>query len=252
MKILISEQEKNEILNKHKNFKKILENELSKLNRGLVIEQNNNEKESDVLDSAKTVGCLTNGKLGEKSVRPAWIKIVKGLLPGKFDVGDEIVQYGDFTYEVYSKSNPSTPKGKFKWKCPELDASSTTTPTPANNANVETKPSESKYQTDRKSTDAAAEKFLNDFRPNVEGCVKMIEKFYETWENDVTNMDEQLFNQLKKETQTCANYFNGKWRGMAFRGPIRKKIEDLQGGIGGTESSSKWRLIKPRDYDSKK
>ena len=46
--------------------------------------------------------------------------------------------------------------------------------------------------------------------------------------------------------QTCANYFNGKWKGMAFRGPIRKKIEDLQGGIGGTESSSKWRLLTPR------
>lgn len=244
MKILISEQEKNEILNKHKNFKKILENELSKLNRGLVIEQNNNEKESDVLDSAKTAGCLTNGKLGEKSGRPAWIKIVKGLLPGKFDVGDEIVQYGDFTYEVYSKNNPSTPKGKFKWKCPELDASTTTTQTPTNNTNSK----KSKYQLDRESTDAAAEKFLDEFRPNVDGCVKMIERFYETWENDVTNMDEKIFNQLKSETQTCANYFNGSWKGKLGRGPVRKKIELLQGGIGGTESSSKWRLLTPRNF----
>mgnify|MGYP007090480676 CR=1 FL=1 len=80
--------------------------------------------------------------------------------------------------------------------------------TSTNNTNTETTPdNKSKYQLDRESTDAAAEKFLNAFRPNVDGCVKMIERFYETWENDVTNMDEQLFNQLKSESQTCANYF---------------------------------------------
>jgi len=246
-KILISEQEKNEILNKHKNFKKILENELEKLNRGLTLEQTS---DTDVLDAAQTVGCLRNGKIETVGGKEGYVKIAKGSIPGIIEVGDKVVQYADFTFFVYPKGS-QTPKGPYKWECDQL-TNTPTTSTPANNANVETKPSESKYQTDRKSTDAAAEKFLNEFRPNVEGCVKMIERFYETWENDVTNMDEQLFNQLKKETQTCANYFNGKWRGMAFRGPIRKKIEDLQGGIGGTESSSKWRLIKPRDYDSKK
>jgi hypothetical protein len=227
MKILITEQEKNEILNKHKNFKKILENELSKLNRGLVIEQDNNEKVVIDLDSAKKNGCLTNGNFDNRSGKRVWIKKAKNANPGKFEIGDEIVQYGDGTYEVYSPTNPSTPKGKFKWRCPD---------------------NKSKYELDREKTDAAVETFLNQFRPNVDGCVKMIERFYETWENDVTNMDEQLFNQLKSETQTCANYFNGSWKGKLGRGPVRKKIELLQGGIGGTESSSKWRLLTPRNF----
>lgn len=244
MKILITEQEKNEILNKHKNFKQILENELSKLNRGLVIEQDNNENESGVLDSAKTVGCLTNGKIGEKSGRPAYIKISKGSLPGKIEVGDEIVQYGDFTYEVYSKSNPSTPKGKFKWKCPELSTSSTPTDTTKPETTSKT------LNQERKEINNQVKKYLTDFRPEPKWCTETLEYFYETWENDINDIDGDLFNQLKKNSQTCANFFNGKWRNMAFRGPIRKKIELLQGGIGGTESSSKWRLIKPRDFSN--
>ena len=245
-KILISEQEKNEILNKHKNFKKILENELEKLNRGLTLEQTSDK---DVLDAAETVGCLRNGKIEPIGGKEGYVKIAKGSIPNIIEVGDKVVQYADFTFFVYPKGS-QTPKGPYKWECDKLDDSitttsstQTTTTTPTNN--------KSKYQLDRESTDDAAEKFLDEFRPNVDGCVKMIEKFYETWENDVTNMDEQIFNKLKSETQTCANYFNGKWKNMAFRGPIRKKIELLQGGIGGTESSSKWRLLTPRNFKDK-
>ena len=242
-KILISEQEKNEILNKHKNFKKILENELEKLNRGLTLEQTSDK---DVLDAAETVGCLRNGKIETIGGKEGYVKIAKGSIPNIIEVGDKVVQYADFTFFVYPKGS-QTPKGPYKWECDKLDDSTTKAQTSTNNTNTETTPdNKSKYQKDRESTDAAAEKFLNEFRPNVDGCVKMIERFYETWENDVTNMDEQIFNKLKSETQTCANYFNGSWKGKLGRGPVRKKIELLQGGIGGTESSSKWRLLTPR------
>lgn len=241
-KILISEQEKNEILNKHKDFKKILENELEKLNRGLTLEQTSDK---DVLDAAETVGCLRNGKIEPIGGKEGYVKIAKGSIPNVIEVGDKIVQYADFTFFVYPKGS-ETPKGPYKWECDKLDNSTTTTSSTQTPTTTPTTTSDkSKYQLDRESTDAAAKLFLDQFRPNVDGCVKMIEKFYETWENDV-NMDEQLFNQLKSESQTCANYFNGSWKGKLGRGPVRKKIELLQGGIGGTESSSKWRLLTPR------
>ena len=242
-KILISEQEKNEILNKHKNFKKILENELEKLNRGLTLEQTSDK---DVLDAAETVGCLRNGKIETIGGKEGYVKIAKGSIPNVIEVGDKIVQYADFTFFVYPKGS-ETPKGPYKWECDKLDNSTTTTSSTQTPTTTPTTTSnKSKYELDREKTDEATEQFLKDFRPNVDGCVKMIERFYETWENDITNMKEELFNELKSETQTCANYFNGSWKGKLGRGPVRKKIELLQGGIGGTESSSKWRLLTPR------
>lgn len=236
-KILISEQEKNEILNKHKNFKKILENELEKLNRGLTLEQTSDR---DVLDTAETMGCLRNGKIEPIGGKEGYVKIAKGSIPNVIEVGDKVVQYADFTFFVYPKGS-QTPKGPYKWECDKLDDSTTkTSSTTANNTGQNT-------TTSTPDINQSAKDELQQFSATPENCVTTIELFYETWEDNITEMNPEIFDKLKKQSQICANYFNGRWKGKLGRGPVRKKIAILQGDnmYGGPSGTSKWRLEKP-------
>lgn len=236
-KILISEQEKNEILNKHKNFKKILENELEKLNRGLTLEQTSDR---DVLDTAETMGCLRNGKIEPIGGKEGYVKIAKGSIPNVIEVGDKVVQYADFTFFVYPKGS-QTPKGPYKWECDKLDDSTTkTSSTTANNTGQNT-------TTSTPDINQRAKNELQQFSATPESCVTTIELFYETWEDNITQMNPAIFDDLKKQSQICANYFNGRWKGKLGRGPVRKKIAILQGDnmYGGPSGTSKWRLEKP-------
>jgi len=61
-KIVIQEDEKSSILQKHEDFKKILQENLDHLNRGLVQEQLSTGVISDpVLDGAIKAGCISGG-----------------------------------------------------------------------------------------------------------------------------------------------------------------------------------------------
>lgn len=123
-RILISEDEKFEILNKHNNFKKILENELKHLNRGLVSEQTygTGEVSDPLLDAAIKAGCLTNGKIITFENKPTYIKKATKDLPSRFTAGDTILQYNDYSYWVFPQAGTSR-KGPYKWSCPEINAS---------------------------------------------------------------------------------------------------------------------------------
>jgi hypothetical protein len=121
-RIIINEEEKFEILNKHKDFKKILENELKSLNKGLVSEQNfpTGEVSDPLLKAAESAGCLKNGKIITFENKPVYVKKASKAFPDKFEVGDTIVQYNDYTYWVFPQ-NGAKRKGPYRWSCPEIN-----------------------------------------------------------------------------------------------------------------------------------
>jgi hypothetical protein len=121
---LISENEKFEILNKHNNFKKILENELKHLNRGLVSEQTlpTGQVSDPLLAAASKAGCINNGSITMFEGKPVYMKKAKKDLSPKFAIGDTLVLYNDYSYWVFPQAGTSR-KGPYKWSCPEINAS---------------------------------------------------------------------------------------------------------------------------------
>ena len=122
-KILIQEDEKSQILQKHQDFKKVLQENLENLNRGLVQEQVKTGVVSDpILDGAIAAGCISGGQTISYGGKPAYYKVAKKDRDNKYIVGDKILLYNDFSYDVLSKDNIK--KGTYKWACPNMNAAS--------------------------------------------------------------------------------------------------------------------------------
>jgi hypothetical protein len=80
--------------------------------------------------------------------------------------------------------------------------------------------------------------------PEKSKCRININDFYNSWENKV-DMADDLFNELKQKVQACVNHYREDWGGLLNLGPLKKKVDLLRGGIGGTSSygdDSKWRI----------
>jgi hypothetical protein len=119
-KFIIKEEEKSEILKKHTEFKKILEEELSNLNRGLVNEQFNTGVVKDpLLTAAERAKCISNGKQITWEGKPGYYKVATADREGRFSIGDKLVIYNDYTYEVYPKDGSK--RKKFTWSCPQIN-----------------------------------------------------------------------------------------------------------------------------------
>jgi len=119
-KFIINEEEKSEILKKHTDFKKILEEELSDLNRGLIQEQFNTGIVSDpLLSAAEKAKCISNGRMISWEGKPGYFKVATADREGRFSIGDKLVIYNDYTYEVYPKDGSK--RKKFTWSCPQIN-----------------------------------------------------------------------------------------------------------------------------------
>jgi hypothetical protein len=120
-KFIINEEEKSEILKKHTDFKKVLKEELSNLNRGLVSEQFNTGVVKDpLLSAAEKANCISNGKqIQLQGKPPGYFKVATVDRKGRYSIGDKLVIYNDYTYEVFPKDG-STRK-KFTWSCPQIN-----------------------------------------------------------------------------------------------------------------------------------
>lgn len=122
-KFIIKEEEKSEILKKHTDFKKTLQEELSNLNRGLVNEQFNTGVVKDpLLTAAEKAKCISNGKQITWEGKPGYYKVATADREGRFSIGDKLVIYNDYTYEVYPKDGSK--RKKFTWSCPQINQDS--------------------------------------------------------------------------------------------------------------------------------
>jgi len=120
-RILIQEDEKSQILQKHQDFKKVLQENLENLNRGLVQEQLATGIVSDpILNGAETAGCISAGKIIMYGGKPAYVKVASKNVPNRYDINDRIVIYNNFTYDVIGPKLEK--KGTFKWTCPKINA----------------------------------------------------------------------------------------------------------------------------------
>lgn len=119
-KFIINEEEKSEILKKHTDFKKILEEELSDLSRGLIQEQFNTGIVSDpLLSAAEKAKCISNGRMISWEGKPGYFKVATADREGRFSIGDKLVIYNDYTYEVYPKDGSK--RKKFTWSCSQIN-----------------------------------------------------------------------------------------------------------------------------------
>ena len=122
-KFIIKEEEKSEILKKHTDFKKTLQEELSNLNRGLVNEQFNTGVVKDpLLAAAENAKCISGGKQITWEGKPGYYKVATADREGRFSIGDKLVIYNDYTYEVYPKDGSK--RKKFTWSCPQINPDS--------------------------------------------------------------------------------------------------------------------------------
>jgi hypothetical protein len=122
-KFIIKEEEKSEILKKHTDFKKTLQEELSNLNRGLVNEQFNTGVVKDpLLAAAEKAKCISGGKQITWEGKPGYYKVATADREGRFSIGDKLVIYNDYTYEVYPKDGSK--RKKFTWSCPQINQDS--------------------------------------------------------------------------------------------------------------------------------
>jgi hypothetical protein len=121
-KMLINEDEKSKILEKHVDFKKVLQESLESLNRGLVQEQLATGVVTDpILNGAEAAGCISGGRIIMYGGKPAYVKIATKASPGRYDVNDRIVVYNNYTYDVISSK--LTKKGTFNWNCSGINKS---------------------------------------------------------------------------------------------------------------------------------
>lgn len=120
-KMLIQEDEKSQILQKHQDFKKVLQENLESLNRGLIQEQVKTGVVSDpVLDGAIAAGCVTGGQVISYGGKPTYYKVATKDNGQKYLIGDKLLINADFTYDVLGKDNVK--KGTYKWACPNMNA----------------------------------------------------------------------------------------------------------------------------------
>lgn len=119
-RLIINEEEKSEILKRHTDFKKVLQEELSNLNRGLVSEQFSTGVVNDtLLSAAEKAKCISGGKQITWEGKPGYYKVATADRDGRFSVGDKLVIYNDYTYEVYPKDGSK--RKKFTWSCPAIN-----------------------------------------------------------------------------------------------------------------------------------
>jgi len=125
-KILIQEDEKLQILQKHKVFKKVLQENLENLNRGLVQEQLSTGVVSDpILNAAQAAGCISNGNLIKYQGKATYFKVAtKDSDKNRYKQGDKLLIYPDYTYTVLGPDNVK--KGVYSWTCPEINKAAET------------------------------------------------------------------------------------------------------------------------------
>ena len=126
-RILINETEKNEILNQHKDFKKILEEKKINLDKGLMIEQR--VQDPIFLDkftiSQVISKCVTNP--GIKAVNTLFkgkpsIKVVSGPDNVKIYTNEPNTNFGGYNSYILNTDETKILKGPMSWKCSKLYA----------------------------------------------------------------------------------------------------------------------------------
>jgi len=146
-RILINETEKNEILNQHKDFKKILEEKKINLDKGLMIEQR--VQDPIFLDkftiSQVISKCVTNP--GVKAVntlfkgKPA-IKVVSGPDNVKIYTNEPNTNFGGYNSYILNTDETKILKGPMSWKCSKLYAEDDTQTAAAKKAEEDKKAKE--------------------------------------------------------------------------------------------------------------
>ena len=126
-RILINETEKNEILNQHKDFKKILEEKKTNLDKGLMIEQR--AQDPIFLDkftiSQVIAKCVTNPNIKAINYlfkgKPA-IKVNSGPDNVKVYTNDPNTNFGGYNSYILNTDETKILKGPMSWKCSKLYA----------------------------------------------------------------------------------------------------------------------------------
>ena len=126
-RILINETEKNEILNQHKDFKKILEEKKTNLDKGLMIEQR--AQDPIFLDkftiSQVIAKCVTNPNIKAINYlfkgKPA-IKVNSGPDNVKVYTNEPNTNFGGYNSYILNTDETKILKGPMSWKCSKLYA----------------------------------------------------------------------------------------------------------------------------------
>jgi hypothetical protein len=131
-RILINETEKNEILNQHKNFKKILEEKKTNLDKGLMIEQRVQDPIFlDKFTMSQVISkCVTNPAVkairttfkGKDGVEKPAIKVVSGPDNVKIYTNEPNTNFGGYNSYILNTTEDKILKGPMSWKCSKLYA----------------------------------------------------------------------------------------------------------------------------------
>lgn len=126
-RILINEIEKNEILNQHNDFKKILEEKKTNLDKGLMIEQ---RVQDPIFLDKFTIGqviskCVTNPNVKAVNTlfkgKPA-IKVNSGPDNVKIYTNEPNTNFGGYNSYILNTDENKILKGPMSWKCSKLYA----------------------------------------------------------------------------------------------------------------------------------
>ena len=126
-RILINETEKNEILNQHKDFKKILEEKKTNLDKGLMIEQRAQEPIFlDKFTMSQVISkCVTNPNVRAVNTlfkgKPA-IKVNSGPDNIKIYTNEPNTNFGGYNSYILNTDENKILKGPMSWKCSKLYA----------------------------------------------------------------------------------------------------------------------------------
>jgi hypothetical protein len=163
------------------------------------------------LKEFESVKCLVNGVIYKNHPTKKDF-FYRGV---KQSTKQEIDFFADMTYEFVDGSKSGT------WKCSKI-------------SNID----------DPKNLETRVKSAVSIQTPEKSQCRIDINDFYNSWENKV-DMADNLFNELKQRVQACVNHYRKDWGGLLNLGPLKKKVDLLRGGIGGTSSygdDSKWRI----------
>jgi hypothetical protein len=163
------------------------------------------------LKDFESVKCLVNGVIYKNHPTKKDF-FYRGV---KQSTKQEIDFFADMTYEFVDGSKSGT------WKCSKI-------------SNIK----------DPKNLETRVKSAVEPQTPEKSQCRININDFYNSWENKV-DMADDLFNELKQKVQACVNHYREDWGGLLNLGPLKKKVDLLRGGIGGTSSygdDSKWRI----------
>jgi hypothetical protein len=122
---LINENEKNEILNQHKDFKKILEEKKISLNKGLMIEQRAQEPIFlDKFTMSQVISkCVKNPSVAAVTTtfrnKPA-IKVNAGPDNVKIYTNEPNTNFGGYNFYILNTDENKILKGPMSWKCSKL------------------------------------------------------------------------------------------------------------------------------------